>query len=156
VLPDEASGRKVVTVGQETVTVQGRYGVVFALMLQSLLVRAASRYKVYRSREIFTGYKTDGEHWSSVAVQCWSEPEIYHGAGFKMRAAARVRMHGALQNSQDAGAKAKTMTNLFTLLTVLGVRAVKMSRYWGLVWYRKFSGFQFWFFHPGRTTNCAL
>jgi len=30
VLPDAASGRKVVTVGQETVTAQGGYGVVFA------------------------------------------------------------------------------------------------------------------------------
>jgi len=31
VLPDEASGRKVVTVGQETVTVQGRYGACFCI-----------------------------------------------------------------------------------------------------------------------------
>jgi hypothetical protein len=57
-------------------------------------VRAASRYKLYRSRDPdsyrdITGYKTDGEHWSSVAVQCITEPEIYHGVGIKLRADAR-------------------------------------------------------------------
>jgi hypothetical protein len=75
---------------------------------------------VYRSREIITGYKTVGEHWSSVAVQCWSEPEICHGAEIKLRAAARIRMQEPLEICLDAGAKAKTMTSLFTLLTVLG------------------------------------
>ena len=56
-------------------------------------VRAASRYNVYWSREIITGYKTVREHRSSVAVQTISEPEIYHGAGVKLRADARVRVH---------------------------------------------------------------
>ena len=31
-------------------------------------------------------------HWRSVAVQVLSEPEICHGAGFKLRAGARVRV----------------------------------------------------------------
>jgi hypothetical protein len=107
VLPDEASGRKVVTVGQETVPVRGRYGVVFAFMVQSWLVRAASRYKFYRSREIITGYKTSGGHWSSVAVQTISEPEIYHGEEIMLRADAGVRVHDTLENCLDAGAKQK-------------------------------------------------
>ena len=70
-------------------------------------VRAASRYKFYRSREIITGYKTGGEHWSSVAVQSITEPEIYHGAGIKLRADARVRMQGPLEICLDAGARQK-------------------------------------------------
>jgi len=41
-----------------------------------------------------TGYKFVGEHESSVAVQVIWEPEICHGARVKLRAAARVRMHG--------------------------------------------------------------
>jgi len=66
---------------------------VFAVMVESLLVRVVSRYKFYRSSKIITGYKTDGEHWSSVAVQAFSEPEIYHGARVSLKAAARVRIH---------------------------------------------------------------
>jgi hypothetical protein len=31
-------------------------------------------------------------HWRSVAIQIVSEAVIYHGAGFKLRADARVRM----------------------------------------------------------------
>jgi len=65
---------------------------VFAVMVGCLWVRAASRYKFYRSREFITGYKTDGEHWSSIAVQGISEPEIYHGAGIRLQANARVPM----------------------------------------------------------------
>jgi hypothetical protein len=57
-------------------------------------VRAVSRYKEYRSQKSITGYKFGSEHWSSVAVQTISEPVIYHGAGNKLRAAARIRMQG--------------------------------------------------------------
>jgi hypothetical protein len=45
-------------------------------------VKARSRYKFDRSRELIPGYKVGGGHWRSVAVQIISEPEIYHGAGF--------------------------------------------------------------------------
>ena len=37
VLPDAASGRKIVTVGQETVTVQGGYGALFAVQVQNFV-----------------------------------------------------------------------------------------------------------------------
>jgi hypothetical protein len=87
--------------------VRGRYGVVFAFIVESLLVRAASRYKFYRSQKSITGYKTFGEHWSSIAVQTISEPEIYHGAGIRLRADAGVRVHDTLENCLDAGAKQK-------------------------------------------------
>ena len=70
-------------------------------------VRAVSRYKFYRSCEIITGYKFVGGHWSSVAVQTISEPEIYHGAGAKLRAGARVRMQEPLEICLDAGARQK-------------------------------------------------
>jgi len=62
---------------------------VFAFMQELCGVRAVSRYKFYRSQKTITGYKAVGEHWSSVAVQTITEPEIYHGAGVKLRAAAR-------------------------------------------------------------------
>jgi hypothetical protein len=104
--------------------------VVFAFIVQTLLVRAASRYKFYRSQKTITGYKTVGEHWSSVAVQTISEPEIYHGAKVKLRAAARIRMQGPLEICLDAGAKAKTMTNLFTLLTVLAAEIMLKTIYY--------------------------
>jgi len=76
---------------------------VFAFMQELCGVRAASRYKFYRSCEIITGYKTGCGHWSSIAVQGISEPEIYHGAGIKLRADARVRMQGPLEICLDAG-----------------------------------------------------
>jgi len=80
---------------------------VFAFMQGVCGVRAASRYKFYRSQKTITGYKTVGEHWSSIAVQTISEPEIYHGAGAKLRADARVRMQGPLEICLDAGARQK-------------------------------------------------
>jgi hypothetical protein len=70
-------------------------------------VRAASRYKFYRSREFITGYKSVSGHWSSVAVQVIWEPEIYHGAGVMLRADAGVRMHDPLEICLDAGARQK-------------------------------------------------
>jgi len=53
---------------------------VFAFMQELCGVRADSRYKLYRSQKSITGYKTVGEHWSSIAVQTITEPENYHGA----------------------------------------------------------------------------
>jgi len=70
-------------------------------------VRAVSRYKVYRSQKTITGYKTDGEHWSSIAVQTIKEPDIYQGAEIKLRAAARIRMQEPLEICLDAGARQK-------------------------------------------------
>jgi hypothetical protein len=42
---------------RKVVTVQGEYGVSFAVMVQSLLATAVSRYKVDASHIIITGYK---------------------------------------------------------------------------------------------------
>jgi hypothetical protein len=79
-------------------------------------VRAVSRYKLYRSREIITSYKTVSGHWSSIAVQTILAPEIYHGARVKLGAAARIRMHEPLEICLDAGAKAKTVTIQMTFI----------------------------------------
>ena len=64
-----------------------------------------------------TGYKAGCGHWSSVAVQAFSEPEICHGARVNLQAAARfahrsgakvgVRMQEPLEICLDAGAKQK-------------------------------------------------
>jgi hypothetical protein len=89
-----------------------------------------SRYKFYRSREFIPGYKADGGHWRSVAprpvrakrvtgVQTISEPENYHGAGFQLRADARVWVQRSLQFVLGAGAKAKSVTNNLPILSVL-------------------------------------
>jgi hypothetical protein len=64
------------------ITVQGGYGAVFAVQLQSWLIITRVAYKFGRSRELISGYKVLGGHWRSVAVQTISEPEIYQGAGF--------------------------------------------------------------------------
>ena len=56
-----------------------------------------SRYKVDRSCEFIPGYKAGGGHWRSVAVQIVSEPESCQGAGFQLRADARVRVQEPLQ-----------------------------------------------------------
>jgi hypothetical protein len=55
-------------------------------------VMARSRYKFDRSRKFIPGYNFAGGQWRSVAVEFISEPEIYHGAGFKLRADASVRV----------------------------------------------------------------
>ena len=66
-----------------------------------------SRYKCDQSREFIPGYKFGGGHWRSVAVQFVSEPEIYHGAGFKLLADARVRAQLPLQISLECRGKSK-------------------------------------------------
>ena len=80
---------------------------VFAFMQEFCGVRAASRYKFYRSQKSIPVYKAVGEHWSSIAVQTITEPEIYQGAEIKLRVAARIRMQEPLEICLDAGAKQK-------------------------------------------------
>jgi hypothetical protein len=58
-------------------------------------------------------------YWRSVAVQAVPEPEICHGAGFILRAGARVRVQVSAGFVLGAGVKAKTMTNNLPILSVL-------------------------------------
>jgi hypothetical protein len=58
---------------------------------------ARSRYKFDQSHEFIPGYEVGGVHWRSIAVQFVSKPEIYHGAGFKLQANARIRVQEPLQ-----------------------------------------------------------
>jgi hypothetical protein len=95
VLPDDSTGQGPGTrqlAGQKTVTVQGGYGVVFAIRVQVLSKPGVSRYKFSRSRETVTVQDFYCGYWRSVAVQVWSEPENCQDVGFKLRAGARVRM----------------------------------------------------------------
>jgi hypothetical protein len=46
-------------------------------------------------------------HWRSVAVQFVTEPENCHGAGFKLRTDARVRVHPPLQICHECRNKSK-------------------------------------------------
>ena len=54
-----------------------------------LLTLRVSGYMFDRSREFIPGYKVGCGHWRSVGIQFVSEPEISHGAGFKLLADAR-------------------------------------------------------------------
>jgi hypothetical protein len=80
--------------------VQGRYVALFAVRVQILL------------------------SITSVALQIVSKPEIYQGAGFKLRAGARVRVQRHYEFVLSAGAKAKSVTNNLPLLSVLAVRHI--------------------------------
>ena len=62
---------------------QGGYGAVFAVQVQILLST------------------------TRVAVQAVSKPEIYHGAEFKLRADARVRVQQSLQICLERRSKSK-------------------------------------------------
>ena len=82
---------------------------------------AVSRYKFDRSREFIPGYKFDDGHWRSVAIQIVSKPVTYHGAGVKLRAGVRVRVHEPLRICLGCRSKAKTVTNNLPILSVLAV-----------------------------------
>ena len=79
---------------QKVVTVQGGYGALFAIRVQSLLsitsvaVQVLSKLVNYLGTEFILGALDPPE----AGVQVVLEPEIYHGAGFKLRADARVRV----------------------------------------------------------------
>jgi hypothetical protein len=49
----------------------------------------------------------ENEYWRSVAVQFVSEPENCHGAGFILRAGARVRVQELLQICLESRSKSK-------------------------------------------------
>jgi hypothetical protein len=115
-----------------------------------------SGYKYDRSREFIPGYKFGCGRWRSVALHVWSEPEICHGAGFKLGADAGVRVQLAKRiiiasRAQDDDKRlkerkrfgpilnlrfllgwrlrhrAKTVTSLCTLLSVLAAALVVLS-----------------------------
>jgi hypothetical protein len=90
-------------------------------------VLARSRYKFNRSHDFIPGYQAGWEHWRSVAVQTVSEPEIYHGAGFKL---GQMRVSGCKYHYKivlSAGAKAKTVTNNLPILSVLAAGLILKS-----------------------------
>jgi hypothetical protein len=70
-------------------------------------VLARSRYQFDHSREFIPGYKFGGGYWRSVAVQNISKALIYHGAGFQLRADARVRVQQPLQICPKRRSKSK-------------------------------------------------
>jgi hypothetical protein len=80
-----------------------------------------SRYKVYRSREFIPGYKVGCGHWRSVAVQTISKAVIYHGAGFKLLANARVRVQQSLQICLDGRSKSKKCDKQLTHIVRVSV-----------------------------------
>ena len=54
------------------------------------------------------------EYWRSVAVQVVSEPEICQGAGFKLRADARVQVQRLLRFCLESRSKSKNRDKQLT------------------------------------------
>ena len=75
-----------------------------------------SQYKVDRSREFIPGYKVDGGYWRSVAVQTISKPEICQGAGFKLRADARIQVQRPLRICLECRRKSKKCDKQLTFI----------------------------------------
>jgi hypothetical protein len=109
---------------QKTVTVQGGYGALFAVQVQVLWIIRVSRYKFDRSYEFIPGYKVGCMHWRSVAIQTVSEPEIYQGAGFKLRADARIRVQQPLQICLRCRSKSKKCDKQLTFIVRVIVRFI--------------------------------
>ena len=78
-----------------------------------------SRYKFDRNREFIPGYKVNGGHWCSVAVQAVSEPEICHGARFKLGADARVRVQDLVGFVLGAGSSKNRDKQLTHIVRVM-------------------------------------
>jgi hypothetical protein len=99
VLPDDSTGQSPGTLAANLSRCKEGMACVFAVMVQ-ILLRAGA-----------------------IAVQTISEPVIYHGAGFKLRADERIRVREHYEFVSKAGAKAKTVTNNLPILSVLGGRS---------------------------------
>ena len=78
-----------------------------------------SRYKFDRSRETVTVQDLYLVHWRSVAVQTISKPENCHGAGFNCEQMSVSGWKNYYKTVLGAGAKAKSVTSLLTLPSVL-------------------------------------
>ena len=83
-----------------------------------------SRYKFDRSCEFIPGYKFDGGHWRSVAVQSVSEPEICHGAGLKLRADERLRVQQPFQICLECRSKSKKCDKQLTHIVRVSFSAI--------------------------------
>jgi len=83
-----------------------------------------SQYKFDRSREFIPGYKFGGGHWRSVAVQTILKAVIYHGAGFQLRADARVRVQEPLRICLGGRSKSKKCDKQLTHIVRVRFRAL--------------------------------
>ena len=124
VLPDAASGLNPGTLARKLS--RCKEGMAHFLPSGYKFYRAlrVSRYKFYRSRKIIPGYNVGGGHWRSVAVQIVSEPEICHGAGFYLRADARVRVQEPLQICLEFRSKSKKCDKQLTHIVRVSRRRV--------------------------------
>ena len=107
----------------------GRVQVLLSIMRVAPCPGEAERsrgYKLDRSHELITGYKTGWEHWRSVAVQIVSEPENCQVAGFWLRADARVRVQRLLRNCLWCRSKSKNCDELinYTVRVISSVMLV--------------------------------
>jgi hypothetical protein len=92
VLPDASTGQDPGTLAEKLSRCKEGMAHFLPSWYKFYYALARSLYKFDRSCEFIPGYKFGGGHWRSVAVQFVSEPGIYHGAGFKLRADERVRV----------------------------------------------------------------
>jgi len=103
---------------RKTVTVQGGYGALFAVMVQ-ILLRAGA-----------------------IAVQFVSEPEISQGAGLKLHVDARVRVQQPLQICLGCRSKSKKCDKQLThIVRVMGQALFICLGTRKLSWYMNFFEF---------------
>jgi hypothetical protein len=81
-------------------------------------------YKFSRSYELIPGYKAIGGHRRSVAVQIISEPEIYQGTGFRLRADARVRVQESSRICLECRSESKNHDKQLTHIVCVMFRPV--------------------------------
>ena len=130
VLPDAASGQNPGTLAAKLSRCKEGTAQFLPSWYKFYCVLARSRYNLSRSSEFIPVYKVGGGHWRSVAVQFISEPEIYHGAGFKLRADARVQVHRTLRICLGSRSKSKNCDEQLTHIVRVGCSGYCQTRFY--------------------------
>ena len=122
VLPDASTGQSPGTLARKLSRCKEGMAHFLLSWYKFYCVLARSRYNFDRSREFIPGYKVGCGHWRSVAVQVVSEPEICQGAGFKLRADARVRVQRPLRICLECRSNSKKCDKQLTHIVRVSLR----------------------------------
>ena len=107
VLPDASTGQGPCTLARKLSRCKEGMAWFLPSWYKFYCVLAQSRYNFDQSHEFIPVYKVWGGHWRSVAVYTISNAVIYHGAVFKLRADARVRVQEPLRICLGCRSKSK-------------------------------------------------
>ena len=128
-LPDDSAGQGPGTLAPPAGGSRCKEGMAWFLpsWYKFYYVLARSWYKYDRRHEFISGYKVGGGYWCSVVVQFVSEPEICHGAGFQLRADARVRVQEPLRIYLECRSKSKNRDKQLTFIVRVSVSLFYLS-----------------------------